>query len=634
MGKVVDKKNTLAFPICVEPNGPQPLDNRSIVQKIEDLTNGTIDSDAVYDGMQVIVQQDHNIYILIDKTKPTLTASWKKVGDVSRDITNLQGQITTNKTAIDNLNGTTDATSVTKKINDKVATLDVTNNTSVTVKGVTVTVNEDNGVVQKPVVVINDGAVANNNGNLVTGGQVYSAIQSAISSTYKVKGSVDEYAKLPTNAVEGDVYNVKAAFTLDFDKKPYPAGTNVVWVAASGSGATAVAAHWDALGGTIDLSPYLKIEDAGKNFKSKQSAVSVTGGASETITALSQDANGKITATVGNIQIVKSQVTDLTDDLTSINSAVSTAQNTADAAKATAEAAVPKTTSINGTSLENDIILDATDIDHAVSNAQVISSGSTTVRDALADLDTSIDTLKKNVVTGITTEDKTSRDPVTLTGTIGFDYDSEEQEIKFTTTNKTIFAEINPGSIAKEKLEGTIQTTLDKADSALQLDDVNGATRKYISIDATTVAGKRVIGATPSVSTDIANVATGDLMLADAKAVKTYVDSKVSGVNVGVTSVGGQTGDIAFNDEWGDVTFSYVSNKLAGRLKDDRFESTTINGKKYVAITRQEGADKYKVTPYVALDLNNLPDTDTRGTLASSNAVKTYVDSALTWEVI
>lgn len=228
MGKVVDKENTLAFPICVEPNGPQPLDNRSIVQKIEDLTNGTIDSDAVYDGMQVIVQQDHNIYILIDKKNPTLTASWKKIGDVSGDIANLQTQITTNKTAIDKINGTDDATSVTKKINNKVATLAVTNNTSDVVKGVTVTVNESNGVVAKPVVTIADGAVASNDENLVTGKTVYSAIQNAISSTYKVKGSVDEYSKLPTGAVEGDVYNVKTAFTLDFDKKPYPAGTNVV----------------------------------------------------------------------------------------------------------------------------------------------------------------------------------------------------------------------------------------------------------------------------------------------------------------------------------------------------------------------------------------------------------------------
>jgi chromosome segregation ATPase len=84
---------------------------------------------------------------------------------------------------------------------------------------------------------------------------VDTSVSTAITSVYKVKGSVATYEDLPSeNLTEGDVYNVVAAYGN------YPAGTNWVWVAAT-TGETPVAAHWDALGGTIDLSPYLLKSD-------------------------------------------------------------------------------------------------------------------------------------------------------------------------------------------------------------------------------------------------------------------------------------------------------------------------------------------------------------------------------------
>lgn len=74
-----------------------------------------------------------------------------------------------------------------------------------------------------------------------------------IFSVYNYKGSVADYASLPTNAVKGDVYNVVAA------NGNIPAGTNYAW---NGT-------EWDALGGSVDLSGYytktevdLAIEDA------------------------------------------------------------------------------------------------------------------------------------------------------------------------------------------------------------------------------------------------------------------------------------------------------------------------------------------------------------------------------------
>ena len=73
---------------------------------------------------------------------------------------------------------------------------------------------------------------------------VDTSVSNAIASVYKVKGSVASYDLLPASGqVVGDVYNVIAAYST------YPAGTNFVW---NGT-------EWDALGGTIDLSPYLYI---------------------------------------------------------------------------------------------------------------------------------------------------------------------------------------------------------------------------------------------------------------------------------------------------------------------------------------------------------------------------------------
>ena len=78
---------------------------------------------------------------------------------------------------------------------------------------------------------------------------VDSAISKTISSVYRVKGTKENYAALPATGNEvGDVWNVTSEVTSSEspDGKPYPAGTNWVWTGTA----------WDALGGTVDLSPY------------------------------------------------------------------------------------------------------------------------------------------------------------------------------------------------------------------------------------------------------------------------------------------------------------------------------------------------------------------------------------------
>ena len=92
--------------------------------------------------------------------------------------------------------------------------------------------------------------------------EALSAIDVAVSSVYKVKGSC-AFASLPapTKSIMGQVYNVSDAFAttdafLEGPGRSYPSGTNVVCVNSTGS-----AYKWDVLAGSIDLSGYVKLSD-------------------------------------------------------------------------------------------------------------------------------------------------------------------------------------------------------------------------------------------------------------------------------------------------------------------------------------------------------------------------------------
>lgn len=83
-------------------------------------------------------------------------------------------------------------------------------------------------------------------------------IKTAVAGVFKVKGAI-AFASLPTEGqADGDVYNVTDAFEttdafVEGAGASYPAGTNVVWVAASGK--------WDCMAGTYDFSDFLKKDD-------------------------------------------------------------------------------------------------------------------------------------------------------------------------------------------------------------------------------------------------------------------------------------------------------------------------------------------------------------------------------------
>ncbi len=68
-------------------NTPKPLDERSIVQNTTELL--TIDSNYAYNGMPVVSIDEAAIYILLDKTNISSLDSWKKIGNILIDGTEI-----------------------------------------------------------------------------------------------------------------------------------------------------------------------------------------------------------------------------------------------------------------------------------------------------------------------------------------------------------------------------------------------------------------------------------------------------------------------------------------------------------------------------------------------------------------
>ena len=91
-----------------------------------------------------------------------------------------------------------------------------------------------------------------NKPTIITESQVDTKINTAVASVYRVKGSVANYAALPTtNVVIGDVYNLEDT------------GANYV--------ATSATPTWDKLSETVDLTGYLTKTDAASTYQPKGS---------------------------------------------------------------------------------------------------------------------------------------------------------------------------------------------------------------------------------------------------------------------------------------------------------------------------------------------------------------------------
>lgn len=123
---------------------------------------------------------------------------------------------------------------------------------------------------------------------VITENRVKAIAGEVAGSVYKVKGtkaSIEEVLEVGTAAV-GDVYNVTAEFTLNGQK--FPAGTNVVFVGPGEEGEPdpTQQTQWDALGGTVDLTPYETTEHAAATYATKEALTAVEGKADANTAAI------------------------------------------------------------------------------------------------------------------------------------------------------------------------------------------------------------------------------------------------------------------------------------------------------------------------------------------------------------
>lgn len=114
---------------------------------------------------------------------------------------------------------------------------------------------------------------------VITENRVKALAGEVAGSVYKVKGTkatIDEVLEVETAAI-GDVYNVTAEFTLNSQK--FPAGTNVVFVGPSEEGEPdpTQQTQWDALGGTVDLTPYETTAHATATYATKETVTALDG---------------------------------------------------------------------------------------------------------------------------------------------------------------------------------------------------------------------------------------------------------------------------------------------------------------------------------------------------------------------
>ena len=112
-------------------------------------------------------------------------------------------------------------------------------------------------------------------------------LKANLSSALNYKGSKDTFANLPTNASNGDVYNVVEA------NGNIPAGTNYAW---NGT-------EWDPLGGTIDLSGYATKDELNDQKNAYEAADIALGKRIDTLSNTINNNNENINSTIAEFKV-------------------------------------------------------------------------------------------------------------------------------------------------------------------------------------------------------------------------------------------------------------------------------------------------------------------------------------------
>nr|UVX74516.1 MAG: hypothetical protein [Bacteriophage sp.] len=249
-----------AFAVNFEPGGQAPLDARTLVPTKADLINvATYAAKNYYKGMQVIVADTQEVYVLKDIAKITSAdySGWKRVDGGGVTQTVVENVLTSTSTthALSAAQG--------KVLNDtKLNKTDVINN-----------------------VTTNDATKAL---SAAQGKIIWERIN-GLGNVYKYRGTKTNISEVIaiTNALVGDVWNIETEFSVG--GKKYPAGTNVACIKNT-SATEHTEANWDPLGGTVDLSAYAtKAEmNSGLNSKINTSAIKndlTTGGVTNVLSA-------------------------------------------------------------------------------------------------------------------------------------------------------------------------------------------------------------------------------------------------------------------------------------------------------------------------------------------------------------
>lgn len=203
-------KGSVAFPFNFEIGAQSPMDARLVVASKADLiATSTYSAKNYYKGMQVVVADTQEVYILKDVSKITSSdySGWTRVDGEGSKVT-----------VIDNLTSSSTTAALSAKagkaLNDRI---------------------------------------------------------SGLGNVYRIKGTkstIEEVYDISADAKLGDVWNITSAFTIG--GKPYPANTNVVCI-AEWSTSTTPQNNWDPLGGTVNLSTYVPKSDIVDNLSTSDS---------------------------------------------------------------------------------------------------------------------------------------------------------------------------------------------------------------------------------------------------------------------------------------------------------------------------------------------------------------------------
>ena len=267
-----------AFAVNFEPGGQAPLDARTLVPTKADLINAaTYAAKNYYKGMQVIVADTQEVYVLKDVSKITSAdySGWKRVDG---------GGVT--QVVVENILTSTSTTHALSAAQGKVLNDTKLNKTDVVNNLTTPDASKALSAAQ---------------------GKALSDRINGLGNVYKYRGTKPTISEVIaiTNAVVGDVYNVEAEFSVG--GKKYPAGTNVACIKNT-STTEHTEANWDPLGGTVDLSAYATKTEMNNGLNSKVAKSDIvndltTGGATKVLSAEQGKVLKNLIASSGGIVI-------------------------------------------------------------------------------------------------------------------------------------------------------------------------------------------------------------------------------------------------------------------------------------------------------------------------------------------